>query len=212
MYASLRMSRMPREAEMFTGIVQALGAVRAIEEVGAAARLAVGGEILHDLSGGESVAVNGVCLTVAQIEAAGFTADVMLETLRRTTLGGLRAGDRVNLERSVTPTSLLGGHIVQGHVDGVATIAAIRPSEQWREVDLRLPDALMPYVVEKGSIALDGVSLTVVSVSDTTVRVSLIPETLSRTTFGAREVGDQVNVEVDVLAKYVERLLAARRA
>jgi riboflavin synthase len=197
---------------MFTGIVQSLGTVRAAEDVGAAARLSVAGEILRELSGGESIAVNGVCLTVADIDIDGFTADVTLETLRRTTLGGLRAGDRVNLERSVTPTSLLGGHIMQGHVDGVATLVGIRPSQHWREVDLELPAELLPYVVEKGSIALDGVSLTVASVSDATVGVSLIPETLSRTTFGGREVGDQVNVEVDVLAKYVERLLAARRA
>ena len=195
---------------MFTGIVQALGTVRALEDVGAAARLAVEGEILQGLSGGESIAVNGVCLTVAQIDPSGFTADVMLETLRRTSLGGLTAGDRVNLERSVTPASLLGGHIMQGHVDGVATVAAIRPSEHWREVDLAVPADLMPYVVEKGSIAVDGVSLTVASVSGTNVGVSLIPETLVRTTFGSRAVGDAVNVEVDVIAKYVERLLTTK--
>ncbi|HVV76934.1 MAG TPA: riboflavin synthase [Mycobacteriales bacterium] len=197
---------------MFTGIVQSLGTVGAVEELDAAVRLAVEGEILHGLSGGESIAVNGVCLTVAQIDARGFTADVMHETLRRTSLGGLRAGDRVNLERSVTPTSLLGGHIVQGHVDGVATVADVRPSEHWREVDLSLPAELMPYVVEKGSIALDGVSLTVSSLSGSTVGVSLIPETLTRTTLGIRSVGDQINVEVDVLAKYVERLLSARES
>lgn len=195
---------------MFTGIVQALGSVRVVEDLGAAARLGVDGEILDALSGGESIAVNGVCLTVAEIEPNGFTADVMLETLRRTTLGTLRAGDRVNLERSVTPTSLLGGHIVQGHVDGVATVAALRPSEHWREVELSLPADLMAYVVEKGSIALDGVSLTIASLGESTVTVSLIPETLARTTLGTRAVGDQVNVEVDVLAKYVERLLAVR--
>jgi riboflavin synthase len=195
---------------MFTGIVQALGTVRAIDDLGEAVRLGVEGEILHGLSGGESIAVNGVCLTVAQIDPSGFTADVMLETLRRTSLGGLTAGDRVNLERSVTPASLLGGHIMQGHVDGVATVAAIRPSEHWREVDLAVPADLMPYVVEKGSIALDGVSLTVASVSGTNVGVSLIPETLARTTFGSRAVGDAVNVEVDVIAKYVERLLTTK--
>jgi riboflavin synthase len=195
---------------MFTGIVQDLGTVRAIDDVGEASRLAVIGDILTGLSGGESIAVNGVCLTVADIDPSGFTADVMLETLRRSTLGGLQVGDRVNLERSVTPTSLLGGHIMQGHVDGVATITGIRSSEHWREVDVELPSALLPYVVEKGSIALDGVSLTVASLSDAGVGVSLIPETLARTTLGLRAVGDQVNVEVDVLAKYVERLLATR--
>ena len=195
---------------MFTGIVQALGAVRAVEDIGDAARLAVAGDILHGLSGGESVAVNGVCLTVAEIEPDGFTADVMLETLRRTTLGQLAAGDRVNLERSVTPTSLLGGHIMQGHVDGVATVVDVRPSEHWREFEVSLSPDLMRYVVEKGSIALDGVSLTVAALGDSTVTVSLIPETLARTTLGIREIGHQVNVEVDVLAKYVERLLAVR--
>ncbi|HVT65191.1 MAG TPA: riboflavin synthase [Mycobacteriales bacterium] len=195
---------------MFTGIVQALGTVRSVAEVGRAVRLSVEGEILQDLTGGESIAVNGVCLTVAQIEPDGFTADVMLETLRRSTLGGLQVGDRINLERSVTPTSLLGGHIVQGHVDGVATIVEIEKSEHWHDVHLELPEDLMRYVVEKGSIALDGVSLTIASLSGGGVGVSLIPETLARTTLGRRVVGDQVNVEVDVLAKYVERLLAAK--
>jgi riboflavin synthase len=197
---------------MFTGIVEALGSVDAIDELTDAVRLTVSGETLDGLAGGESVAVNGVCLTVADIHASGFTADVMRETLRRTTLGALSVGDPVNLERSVTPTTRLGGHIVQGHVDGVATVVATRPSEHWREVDLEVPDDLLRYVVEKGSIALDGVSLTVASVDGNVVRVSLIPETLSRTTFGAREVGGGVNVEVDVLAKYVERLLTAKES
>jgi riboflavin synthase len=196
---------------MFTGIVETLGVVGAVEELDDAARLTVDGDGLEGLAGGESVAVNGVCLTVADIRPSGFTADVMQETLRRTTLGSLNAGDRVNLERSVTPTTRLGGHIVQGHVDGVATVVAARPSEHWREVDLEVPADLLAYVVEKGSIALDGVSLTVASVSDSVVGVSLIPETLARTTFGTRGVGEGVNVEVDVLAKYVERLLAVKR-
>jgi riboflavin synthase len=195
---------------MFTGIVQALGTVRAIDDLGEAVRLGVEGEILHGLSGGESIAVNGVCLTVAQIDPSRFTADVMQESLRRTSLGGLAVGDRVNLERSVTPTSLLGGHIVQGHIDGVGTVVGVRPSAHWREVDIDVPVGLLRYVVEKGSIALDGVSLTIASLSDTGVRVSLIPETLARTTLGIRDVGDHVNVEVDVLAKYVERLLAMK--
>jgi riboflavin synthase len=195
---------------MFTGIVQALGTVRAIDDLGEAVRLGVEGEILHGLSGGESIAVNGVCLTVAQIDPGGFTADVMQESLRRTSLGGLAVGDRVNLERSVTPTSLLGGHIVQGHIDGVGTVVGVRPSAHWREVDIDVPVGLLRYVGEKGSIALDGVSLTIASLSDTGVRVSLIPETLARTTLGIRDVGDHVNVEVDVLAKYVERLLAMK--
>jgi riboflavin synthase len=195
---------------MFTGIVEDLGAIEDIAELTDAARLTVVGAVLDGLTGGESIAVNGVCLTVAEIHESGFTADVMQETLRRTSLGKLSAGDRVNLERSVTPTTRLGGHIVQGHVDGVATVLAIRPSEHWREVDLELPEDLLAYVVEKGSIALDGVSLTVASVVDRRLTVSLIPETLARTTFGSRGVGDAVNVEVDVLAKYVERLLTVK--
>lgn len=197
---------------MFTGIVEALGSVHELEELADAARLTVDGEGLAGLAGGESVAVNGVCLTVAKIRPSGFTADVMLETLRRTTLGSLHVGDGVNLERSVTPTTRLGGHIVQGHVDGVATVVATRPSDHWCEVDLEVPADLLPYVVEKGSIALDGVSLTVASISKRVVGVSLIPETLARTTFGTRAVGEGVNVEVDVLAKYVERLLTVRES
>jgi riboflavin synthase len=197
---------------MFTGIVESLGAVAAMDEQTDAVRLTITGEVLTDLAGGESVAVNGVCLTVADIHSSGFTADVMRETLRRTTLGGLGIGDAVNLERSVTPTTRLGGHIVQGHVDGVARVVAMRPSEHWREVDLEVPADLMRYIVEKGSIALDGVSLTVASAEGQVVGVSLIPETLARTTFGGREVGAGVNVEVDVLAKYVERLLTARES
>ena len=197
---------------MFTGIVESLGSVHELEELVDAARLTVDGEGLAGLAGGESVAVNGVCLTVAEIRLSGFTADVMLETLRRTTLGSLHVGDGVNLERSVTPTTRLGGHIVQGHVDGIATVVATRPSDHWREVDLEVPADLLPYVVEKGSIALDGVSLTVASISERVVGVSLIPETLARTTFGSRAVGEGVNVEVDVLAKYVERLLTVRES
>ncbi|HEX3706025.1 MAG TPA: riboflavin synthase [Mycobacteriales bacterium] len=197
---------------MFTGIVEDLGSIEAIEDLADAVRLTVQGVLLEGLAGGESVAVNGVCLTVADIHHSGFTADVMQETLRRTSLGTLGVGSRVNLERSVTPTTRLGGHIVQGHVDGVATVVATRTSEHWREVDLEVPAELVRYVVEKGSIALDGVSLTVASITGPVVRVSLIPETLSRTTFGARETGDAVNVEVDVLAKYVERLLTVRES
>lgn len=195
---------------MFTGIVEELGTVRRLEVLSDAARVSVEGRTLADLAPGESVSVNGVCLTVAEIEADGFTADVMQETLRRTTLGGLSGGDAVNLERAVTPTTRLGGHIVQGHVDGVGTITDRRAAEHWDEVDLEIPAGLAAYVVEKGSITLDGVSLTVAAIAAATLTVCLIPETLARTTMGRRGVGDQVNVEVDVLAKYVERLLTAR--
>jgi riboflavin synthase len=195
---------------MFTGIVEELGRVGAVEQASDAARLRVVGVALDDLRAGDSVSVNGVCLTAADLHADGFTADVMQETLLRSTLGRLSAGDPVNLERAVTPTTRLGGHIVQGHVDGVATVVARRPAEQWEEVDLALPEGLSAYVVEKGSITLDGVSLTVVAVVKDHVTVSLIPETLRRTTLGQRAVGDPVNVEVDILAKYIEKMLTAR--
>jgi riboflavin synthase len=194
---------------MFTGIVEDLGAVAGVETLTDAARLTISGAVLDDVRPGDSVSVNGVCLTAAEVSGSGFTADVMQETLDRSTLGGLQAGDRVNLERAVTPTTRLGGHIVQGHVDGVGTIHARQPSEHWDNVEIDLPAELARYVVEKGSITFDGVSLTVASIVGKRVMVSLIPETLSRTTLGARQPGDTVNVEVDVLAKYVERLLNA---
>jgi riboflavin synthase len=195
---------------MFTGIVEELGRVEVVDETSDAARLRVVGGSLDDIKPGDSISVNGVCLTAADLHADGFTADVMRETLVRSTLGSLRAGDPVNLERAVTPTTRLGGHIVQGHVDGVATVTARRSSEHWDDVDLALPDSLSSYVVEKGSITLDGVSLTVSAVTGDAVTVSLIPETLRRTTLGRRVVGDRVNVEVDILAKYVEKLLNAK--
>lgn len=194
---------------MFTGIVEDLGTVEAIDHLSAAARLTISGRALDDVRPGDSVAVNGVCLTAAEVRDDGFTADVMDETLRRSTLGGLTAGDPVNLERAVTPATRLGGHIVQGHVDGVGTVAARRSSDHWDEVDIDLPADLAKYVVAKGSITFDGVSLTVASLDGAQVTVSLIPQTLARTTLGSRIVGDAVNVEVDVLAKYVERLLSA---
>jgi riboflavin synthase len=194
---------------MFTGIVEDLGTVAAVDELHDAARLTIHGAALDDVRPGDSVAVNGVCLTAVDVTASGFTADVMRETLQRSALGGIAAGDPVNLERAVTPTTRLGGHIVQGHVDGVGSIASRRPSQHWEEVDVDLPSELSKYVVMKGSITIDGVSLTVASIDGDRVTVSLIPETLARTTLGRRAVGDGVNIEVDVLAKYVERLLAA---
>jgi riboflavin synthase len=194
---------------MFTGIVEDLGEVVAIESLADAARLTINGAVLDDVRPGDSVSVNGVCLTAAEIAGTGFIADVMNETLLRSSLGGLAAGDRVNLERAVTPTTRLGGHIVQGHVDGVARVHARNPSDHWTEVELDLAPELAKYVVMKGSITLDGVSLTVSAIDGARISVSLIPETLARTTLGHRDVGDTVNVEVDVLAKYVERLLIA---
>jgi riboflavin synthase len=194
---------------MFTGIVETLGTVDAVDELPDAARLTIRAEILDDVGHGDSVAVNGVCLTAAEVASGRFSADVMNETLIRSTLGGLRPGEQVNLERAVTPTTRLGGHIVQGHVDGVGTVIARRPSEHWDDIDIELPAELTRYVAGKGSITVDGVSLTVVAIDGNRVRISLIPETLARTTLGRRAVGDGVNIEVDILAKHVERLLAA---
>ena len=198
---------------MFTGIVEELGTVAGLEDQASengdrACRLTIAAAtVLDDVALGDSIAVNGCCLTVATLGDGTWTADVMQETLDRTSLAGVQPGDRVNLERAVTPQTRLGGHIVQGHVDGVGTILARTPSEHWELVAVSLPEGLARYVVEKGSIAVDGVSLTVVEVRDDALTVSLIPETLARTTLGGRAVGDQVNLEVDILAKHVERLL-----
>ncbi len=196
---------------MFTGIVEELGTVAGIEDQGDALRLTIHAEhVLADAGLGDSISVNGCCLTVAQRDGDTWTADVMQETLDKTSLAGVQPGDRVNLERAVTPTTRLGGHIVQGHVDGVGTIAGRTPSEHWEVVDVSMPPELARYLVDKGSITVDGVSLTVVEARDDGFSVSLIPETLARTTLGSRQVGDRVNLEVDVLAKHVEKLLAAQ--
>jgi riboflavin synthase len=195
---------------MFTGIVAALGTVTDVTPAAASARLTVRGDVVAGCVAGDSVAVSGVCLTVTAIEDDAFTADVVAETLSRTTLGELVAGDPVNLELAATPTTRLGGHLVQGHVDGVGRIVARVPGDAWELVTVRIPSPLMRYVVEKGSVAVDGVSLTVASLDGDTVTVSLIPETLRRTTLGVKDVGTAVNIEVDVLAKHVERLLVAR--
>jgi len=198
---------------MFTGIVEELGTVAGIEDQGDALRLTIHAEhVLADAGLGDSISVNGCCLTVAQRDGDTWTADVMQETLDKTSLAGVQPGDRVNLERAVTPTTRLGGHIVQGHVDGVGTIAGRTPSEHWEVVDVSMPPELARYLVDKGSITVDGVSLTVVEARDDGFTVSLIPETLARTTLGSRQVGDRVNLEVDVLAKHVEKLLAAQAA
>ena len=193
---------------MFTGIVEELGTVAGVEDQGDAIRLTVrAATVLDDAGLGDSISVNGCCLTVATRTGDTWTADVMQETLDKTSLAGVRPGDRVNLERAVTADKRLGGHIVQGHVDGVGEVLARTPSEHWEVVEVSLPTALARYVVAKGSIAVDGVSLTVVEVADDRFTVSLIPETLARTTLGGRRPGEHVNLEVDVLAKYVERLL-----
>jgi riboflavin synthase len=196
---------------VFTGIVEELGEVVAMTDQAESARVTIRGPlVLTDARIGDSIAVNGVCLTVAEADAAAdtFTADVMAETLRRSCLVDLRPGSRVNLERPVTLADRLGGHLVQGHVDGTGTILARTPSEHWDLVRFSLPTDLARYVVEKGSITVDGVSLTVVEVHDDWFTVSLIPATLEATTLGRKKIGDAVNLEVDVVAKYVEKLLA----
>jgi riboflavin synthase len=200
---------------MFTGIVEELGEVVALHESADAARLEIAAEeVLADARPGDSISVNGCCLTVATHgESADgrrtWTADLMAETLSRTTLGGLEPGAHVNLERALAAGGRLGGHVVQGHVDGVGTVLRRQPGERWDVVEISLPADLARYVVGKGSIAVDGVSLTVVDAGADRFTVSLIPETLARTTLGTRTVGEQVNLETDVLARHVERLLAA---
>ncbi|MGL4742971.1 MAG: riboflavin synthase [Dermatophilaceae bacterium] len=199
---------------MFTGIVEELGTVTAVEAGAESARLTVHGPLVTgDATHGASIAVNGVCLTVVESGAERFTADVMAETLDRSTLGALRPGDRVNLERAMAASARFGGHVVQGHVDGTARLTAREPGERWEVVRFTLPRQLAPYLVEKGSVTVDGVSLTIVDITgDEEFSVSLIPTTLTLTTLGGIPVGGAVNLEVDVLAKYVERLLATRFA
>jgi riboflavin synthase len=199
---------------MFTGIVEELGTVESLEDQGDAVRLSVRGPVVSQDAGlGDSIAVNGVCLTVTTRDGELFTADVMRETLDKSSLGALEPGARVNLERAVTPTTRLGGHIVQGHVDGTGTVRSRTPSEHWEVVEIALPPVpdggagLDRYLVPKGSITVDGISLTVVDVRADSFTVSLIPETLARTTLGSRAPGETVNLEVDVIAKYVEKMV-----
>ena len=197
---------------MFTGIVEELGVVDGVVDQGDAVRLTVRGpHVTVDAGLGDSIAVNGCCLTVAERDQETFTADVMRETLAKTSLGDLAPGDRVNLERAVTPQTRLGGHIVQGHVDATGEVRGRTPSEHWEVVEIGLPGGLARYLVPKGSITVDGVSLTVVDVGPDSFTVSLIPETLARTTLGFKQPGDRVNLEVDVIAKYVERLLGTTK-
>lgn len=205
---------------MFTGIVEELGTVHAVLDQSDAIRLTIRAlTVLDDVHLGDSISVNGCCLTVTDVatsDTAGseagvdlWTADLMQETLDRTSLAGVRTGDRVNLERAVTADKRLGGHIVQGHVDGVGEILKRTASEHWEVVEISLPSAMAPFLVEKGSITVDGVSLTVVDAGDDSFTVSLIPETLRRTTLGLRQVGDRVNLETDVIAKHVAKLVRA---
>ncbi|MGA8248405.1 MAG: riboflavin synthase [Nocardioides sp.] len=204
---------------MFTGIIEELGTVETVERQSDAVRLTVrGAAVLEDAALGDSISVNGCCLTVVSTGSTDgtvidtWTADVMAETLAKTGLGALVPGDRVNLERAVTAGTRLGGHLVQGHVDGVGHVVRREPGDHWDVVTISLPPGLAPYLVDKGSITVDGVSLTVVEAGHDDFTVSLIPETLRRTTLGFREPGDPVNLEVDVIGKYVARQLEAQLA
>jgi riboflavin synthase len=194
---------------MFTGIVEELGHVAAFVAQGDGARITIAcATVLDDATIGASIAINGCCVTVVDLAPDGWTADLAPETLTRTTLGHLRVGDPVNLERPVRLTDRLGGHLVQGHVDAVGTVTAVTgQADGSTRITVRAPDALRRYVVEKGSVAIDGVSLTITGVTGDEFGVALIPHTLTVTTFAQRGIGDEVNLEADVIAKYVERLL-----
>jgi riboflavin synthase len=196
---------------MFTGLIQAVGQVSAITHQESSARLEITSpEIAAQIAQGDSVSVNGACLTVVTFDSSKFSVDVMVQTLKLTSTGSLEVGSAVNLELATRTSDRLGGHIVQGHVDGVAKVVAISADSQWTRMDLAIPTELMKYVVAQGSICLEGVSLTVGELNDAANQISvwLIPETLAKTNLSKKSLGDQVNVEVDVLAKYVERLIA----
>ena len=196
---------------MFTGIIEELGKVKAIETLPDAIRLTIEGPlVVSDVSRGDSISVSGACLTAVEHDATSFTADVMQETLKLTSLDGIKVGDPVNLERAMTAATRFGGHVVLGHVDGVGEVISREPSENWEWVRISVPKELMKYVVLKGSITLDGISLTVNELGDDWVGLSLIPETLALTTLGSKKPGSKVNVEVDVMAKHIERLIEAR--
>ena len=193
---------------MFTGIVEELGRIAHIESLPDAAKLKIEGAlVVSDVKAGDSIAVNGVCLTVVDLGANYFTADVMAETLNRSSLSKVAIGSKVNLERAARIDARIGGHLVQGHVDAVASVLAIEPNVHWTLIRFTLPLDLARYLVEKGSITVDGVSLTIVEAGPDYFSVSLIPTTLEHTTLGGLTVGDIVNLEVDVIAKYVERLM-----
>ena len=196
---------------MFTGLIQAVGQVAAIERQESSARLEISSkEIAAEIAQGDSVSVNGVCLTVISFDATKFAVDVMVQTLNLTSTGSLAVGSAVNLELATRTADRLGGHIVQGHVDGVAKVVAISADSQWTRMDISIPKELMKYVVAQGSICFEGVSLTVGELNDPADQISvwLIPETLANTNLSQKQIDDSLNIEVDVLAKYVERLIA----
>jgi riboflavin synthase len=193
---------------VFTGLIQDVGTVEAVDSTADGARVRIATSLAGEIEPGDSVAVNGACLTATAVAAAGFETEAMNQTLSVTSLGGLRAGDRVNLELAMKASDRLGGHIVQGHVDGVGELASVEEDGFARRLRIDLPAELLRYAVEKGSIALDGVSLTIADLGESWLSVSLIPETLERTNLGEAERGRKINVECDVIAKHVERLMA----
>ena len=196
---------------MFTGIIEELGSVKAIEKLPDAIRLTIEGPlVVSDVNRGDSISVSGACLTAVEHDGTSFTADVMQETLKLTSLDGIKVGDPVNLERAMTAATRFGGHVVLGHVDGVGQVISREPSDNWEWVRISVPKELMKYVVLKGSITLDGISLTVNEMGDDWVGLSLFPETLAVTTLGSKQPGAKVNVEVDVMAKHIERLMETR--
>lgn len=197
---------------MFTGLVQDLGTVLAVEPIGEGARIHVRTELAPELAPGDSIAVNGVCLTAIEPDDIGFAADAIPQTLQITTTGERVGGDLVNLELALRASDRLGGHLVQGHVDGVATVVEVREEDLGRRIALELPQPLAQYVVDQGSITLDGVSLTVAAVHETRVEVALIPETLQRTTLGFAASGTRLNVEVDAMAKQIAAIVDAQLA
>jgi riboflavin synthase, alpha subunit len=193
---------------LFTGIVEELGTIRAVRRGAASAVLSIGAsEVLSDLKIGDSVAVNGVCLTVTSLDDGGFTADVMHETLNRSSLGALIPGSRVNLERAMPANGRFGGHIVSGHIDGTGKVASVRPDDNALWYTIYAAPELLRYIVEKGSVTIDGISLTVAAVDEVSFSVSLIPHTAAVTTLGKKRAGDTVNLETDIIGKYVEKLL-----
>jgi len=199
---------------MFTGLVQDVGAVLKIEKGQDSSRVQIQTRLANELNVGDSISVNGVCLTAVTVAGDSFTADVMIQTLKLSNLGHLREGNKVNAELAARLDTRLGGHIVQGHVDGVGCVVSNEPGEKWHEFVISVPENLKKYIVNQGSICVDGVSLTVGQINDVTNQMTLwlIPETLAKTTLGEKLAGDQVNLEVDVLAKYVERLVLAQQS
>ena len=199
---------------MFTGLVQDVGAVLKIEKGQDSSRVQIQTQLANELNVGDSISVNGVCLTAVTVAGDSFTADVMIQTLKLSNLGQLQEGNKVNAELAARLDTRLGGHIVQGHVDGVGHVVSNEPGEKWHEFVISVPENLKKYIVNQGSICVDGVSLTVGQINDETNQMTLwlIPETLAKTTLGEKLAGDQVNLEVDVLAKYVERLVLAQQS